>query len=54
MFEVCICKLKYPKNDTQYYLYNNFENAINELKRWLKDGKIKQEDIYYIKFVKEK
>ncbi len=48
-FELCICKHRYPKNDTSYYLYSTIENAIEEIKKWLQEKRIKEEDIKYLR-----
>lgn len=50
-FELCICKYKYPKNDTTYYLYNSLENAINDVKKMLNEKKIKEENVKYIRMI---
>ncbi|MBQ3423454.1 MAG: hypothetical protein IJH34_17755 [Romboutsia sp.] len=51
--EVCICKIKYPKNETIYWTFSSFTNAIKEVLKAIEDKRINEEDIRYIERVSE-
>ena len=51
--EVCICKIRYPKNETIYWTFSSFTNAIKEVLKAIEDKRIKEEDIRYIERVSE-
>jgi len=49
MFELTILKKGKYRNEVMIYEYSNIHNLIEELEKWLKENKIKEEDIYNIK-----
>lgn len=51
MWELIISRIKYPKNDTIKYEYENLDNLLMELKLMIIDKKISKNDI--IRIVKE-
>ena len=52
MYVLIITKIKYPKNDTIFYEYENIDNLLMELKLMITTNKISTNDI--IRIEKEK
>lgn len=52
MYNLIITKIKYPKNETIIFEYNNFDNLTKELKEMILKNKINKTDI--IRIEKEK
>lgn len=52
MYVLIITKIKYPKNDTIFYEYENIDNLLMELKLMITTNKISNNDI--IRIEKEK
>lgn len=48
MVNLSITKIKYPKNDTIEYEYENLDNLLMELKQMIIDKKINKDDIIRI------
>jgi hypothetical protein len=48
MATLTITKIKYPKNDSIEYEYENIDNLLMELKQWIIDKKITKNDIIRI------
>ena len=48
MVNLSITKIKYPKNDTNEYEYENLDNLLMELKQMIIDKKINKNDIIRI------
>ena len=48
MVNLSITKIKYPKNDTNEYEYENLDNLLMELKQMIIDKKINKDDIIRI------
>ena len=48
MVNLSITKIKYPKNDTIEYEYENLDNLLMELKQMIIDKKINKNDIIRI------
>ena len=48
MVNLSITKIKYPKNDTIEYEYENLDNLLMELKQIIIDKKINKDDIIRI------
>ena len=48
MVNLSITKIKYPKNDTIEYEYENLDNLLMELKQMIIDKKINRNDIIRI------
>lgn len=51
MFELIITKKGKYKNDCLVYQYKNFNNLVNEVKKWLENGTIKESDIFNIRHI---
>ena len=49
MVNLSITRIKYPKNDTIEYEYENLDNLLMELKQMIIDKKINKDDIIRIK-----
>ena len=43
-----ITRIKYPKNDTTYYVYSSIDNLLKELKDFIEEHKISSQDIIRI------
>lgn len=52
MYNLIITKIKYPKNDTVIFEYNDINNLTKELKEMIENNKISKNDI--IRIEKEK
>lgn len=52
MYLLRITKIKYPKNDTNTYEYKTIDNLLGELKRFILDNKVTENDIIRIENVK--
>ena len=48
MVNLSITRIKYPKNDTIEYEYENLDNLLMELKQMIIDKKINKDDIIRI------
>lgn len=48
MVNLVITRIKYPKNDTIEYEYENLDNLLMELKQMIIDKKISKNDIIRI------
>lgn len=48
MVNLVITRIKYPKNDTIEYEYENLDNLLMELKQMIIDKKINKDDIIRI------
>ena len=48
MVNLSITRIKYPKNDTNEYEYENLDNLLMELKQMIIDKKINKDDIIRI------
>ena len=48
MVNLSITKIKYPKNDTIEYEYENLDNLLMELKQMIINKKINKDDIIRI------
>lgn len=48
MANLSITRIKYPKNDTTEYEYENLDNLLMELKQMIIDKKINKDDIIRI------
>lgn len=48
MVNLSITRIKYPKNDTIEYEYENLDNLLMELKQMIIDKKINKNDIIRI------
>ena len=48
MVNLSITRIKYPKNDTNEYEYENLDNLLMELKQMIIDKKINKNDIIRI------
>ena len=53
MFELAILKKRKYKNEVLIYEYSSIYNLMKELDRWLKENKIKEEDIYNIRRIND-
>ena len=52
MVNLSITRIKYPKNDTNEYEYENLDNLLMELKQMIIDKKINKDDIIRIRSVR--
>lgn len=48
-YELIITRIKYPKNDTTYYVYDSYDSLIRDLKHMIQNNKIQESDIIRIK-----
>lgn len=48
MVNLSITRIKYPKNDTTEYEYENLDNLLMELKQMIIEKKINKDDIIRI------
>lgn len=48
MIRLAITRHKYPRNETNYYLYSSMDNLLNDLRNMLEKHYISSEDIIRI------
>ena len=48
MFELSITRIKYPRNDTNVYMYKSLDNLLMELKQMIIKNGVNKNDIIRI------